>query len=273
MTFLTSIKTLGFREAIRRADDAMRYRVGSAARGLRGRWWDDEERRAKLLRVGVPALVLLLVGGGVGAYVALRERPTPDYATERLDLLFDYTLLSDEFNRLPVEERLRLMQMLVDRLKKMSSSDSMLLGAFAAGIAGQAREQIERNASRLAIDVWDKYAKDYPDVSAAEREKFLEDTYVQFSKMMETVGGQVRDVSDEQRVAEAREQAQRDRERMSNPDRAPDGEALGRFFGFMNNNVGGHATPQQRVRGQQMLRDMSRHFRGEAIATGEKGPG
>jgi hypothetical protein len=273
MSLFATIQTYGFREAMRRADDALRYRVRSWWQGVRGRWWDDASGRSLLLRVGAPVLGLALVAGGVGAYFALRDRPTPDYATERLDLLFDYTLLSDEFNRLPVEERLRLMQMLVDRLKKMSSSDSMLLGAFAAGIAGQAREQIERNASRLAIDVWDKYAKDYPNVSQAEREKFLEQTYVQFSKMMETVGGQVRDVSDEQRIEEARAQAQRDRERMGNAERGPDGESLGRFFGFMNNNVGGHASPQQRVRGQQMLRDMSRHFRGESISTGEKGPG
>lgn len=226
------------------------------------------------MRVGVPVLAVVLAGAAVGGYFALRPRPVPDYSTAGLDVLFDYTMLGDDFNRLPVEERLKLMKMLVDRLKNMSSSDSMLMGAFAAGIAGAAREQIERNASRLAIDVWDKYAKDYPDVSGPEREKFLEDTFVQFSKMMETVGGEIRDVSDEDRVKEVKEQAARDRKRMTDPDRGPDGEALGRLYGFMNNNVGSHASPQQRVRGQQMLRDMSRHFRGQDVATGKgKGPG
>jgi hypothetical protein len=270
-----NLRDSNWRESLRRADDALRYRISSTWSSLHARWWHDDAGRAKLLRVGVPALLVLLAGLSVGGYFAFRPRPIPDFANERLDLLFDYTMLSDEFNRLPVEKRLELMKILVDRLKNMSAGDSMLMGAFAAGIAGAAREQIERNASRLAIDVWDKYAKDYPSVSAENREQFLEDTFVQFSKMMETVGGVPRDISDEDRVKEVKEQAKRDRERMGDPNRSPDGESLGRFFGFMNNNVGGHASPQQRVRGQQMLRDMSRHFRGQDVATGkdDKGPG
>jgi hypothetical protein len=61
---------------------------------------------------------------------------------------------------------------------------------------------------------------------------------------------------------------------MRDPNNQPPGEALGRVFEFMNNNVGSHATPEQRTRGLQMMRDMTRMFRGQDIATGKPlGPG
>jgi hypothetical protein len=49
----------------------------------------------------------------------------------------------------------------------------------------------------------------------------------------------------------------------------PSGEQLGEIFTFMNFTVGSHATTQQRNRGQQMMRDMTRHFRGRDTATGQ----
>jgi hypothetical protein len=54
-----------------------------------------------------------------------------------------------------------------------------------------------------------------------------------------------------------------------NPDAMPSGEQLGEIFTFMNFTVGSHATTQQRNRGQQMMRDMTRHFRGRDTATGQ----
>ena len=237
-----------------------------------GTWWRTMEprRRQRTSIIGGAALLLLISGG---VYLAL-PRFQPDYDDADIDDIFDYTLLSDEFNNLPVEERLKLLGKLVSRLKNMGSGDSMLLASFAAGIAGSAREQIERNASRLAIDLWDKHAKDYGSVPADEREKFLEQAFVDFSRTMEAVGGEIRDVSDADRINEVRKQAQRDREAMGDGNNAPPPQALGRMFEFMNNNIGSHANPEQKTRGLQMMRDMTRTFRGQDIATGKpKGPG
>lgn len=237
-----------------------------------GTWWRTMEprRRKRTSAVGGAALLLIL---GAGIYLAL-PRFQPDYDDADIDDIFDYTLLSDEFNNLPVEERLKLLGKLVSRLKNMGSGDSMLLASFAAGIAGSAREQIERNASRLAIDLWDKHAKDYGSVPAAEREKFLEQAFVDFARTMEAVGGEIRDVSDDERINEVRKQAQRDREAMGNSNNQPPPQALGRVFEFMNNNIGSHANPEQKTRGLQMMRDMTRTFRGQDISTGKpKGPG
>ena len=221
----------------------------------------DPKKKAQTKKAGIAGGIVLAIGLSVGGYFLFRPTPKPDYLKARLDSVFNYTLLTDEFNNLPVEERLRLISQLVERLKGMSAEDSLLMGAFAAGIAGKAREQIEENVSRLAIDVWDKYAKDYGAVPEGEREEYLENAFVDFTKMMEGVAGQTRDISDEERLAEGKRQAERDKRAMSDPNRQPGGEALGRFFSFMNNNVGSHATPQQRMRGQLMMRDMVRYFR------------
>ncbi len=232
-----------------------------------GTWWRTMEPRGRRRTGGIAGGVLLLLIG-VGVYFAM-PRFQPDYEDGDLDDIFDYTLLSDEFNNLPVEERLKLIGQLVSRLKNMGSGDSLLLASFASGIAGSAREQIERNASRLAIDLWDKHAKDYASVPLEEREKFLEQAFVDFSRTMEAVGGEVRDISDADRINEVRRQAQRDREAMGDANNAPPPQALGRMFEFMNNNVGGHASPEQRTRGLQMMRDMTRTFRGQDISTGK----
>jgi hypothetical protein len=239
------------------------------------RWWEfrmaePKRRRNTWIACGVAGVLLLT---GVGAVVMPRFQP--DYETDPLDEVFDYTLLSDEFNKLSVEERLKLIGQLVQRLKGMSSQDSVLLAAFASGIAGAARQQIEENVSRLAIDAWDKYAKDYDSVPPEGREQFLEQTFIEMTKLMEAVAGEQRDISDAERINDAREDAQRNRQWLrDNPGRGPDGEALGRVFAVVNGNVGGNANPQQRVRGQLMMRDMVRHFRNQDVATGKPlGPG
>ncbi|MFZ4573236.1 MAG: hypothetical protein ACOYN0_02490 [Phycisphaerales bacterium] len=227
-------------------------------------------KRRRAARFAGIFAALCVVGAGVWAVL---PRQQPDYMDDPIDDVFDYTLLSDDFNNLPLDERLRLIGQLVSRLKGMSSEDSVLMAAFASGIAGQARKQLEENASRLAIDMWDKYAVDYSKVPESDREKYLESTFVEFTKTMETLAGEQSDSSDDERVAEAKEQAAREKQRMTSPNGAkPPGEALGMVFDVMNGNVGGHATPQQRKRGAQMMRDMIRHFRGNDPETGKPDP-
>ena len=252
--------------------------LAARLRARAGAWWQRRTATPALKRRTMRALWAVAgvaaVGAGVGFYFALRPVPEPDYATTGLDDVFNYTLLTDEFNKLPVEERLRLMGQLVQRLQSMGGSDSMLLAAFAAGIEGSARQQIERNISTMMVDVWDKWAKDYPKVDPKERDTFLDKTFVDFTKMMEAVGGKPRNVSDEQRLAEVKRQSARDRQAIKNGD-GPPPEALAGMFGMMKNTVGGYANPAQQARGAQMMRDMVRHFRGQDISTGKPliGPG
>ncbi len=225
--------------------------------------------RSRRIVVGVAGTALL-----VGGYFALRPVPQPDYLNDSLDDVLDYTLLTDEFNRLPVKKRMELIGDLVKRLKSMSAGDSALMAAFAAGVAGSARAQIEENVSRLVLDAWDEKAKDYPAVAVEQRAAYLERTFLEFEKMMEALGGEVRERSDEERLANVRRQTKRDVDAMNDPAKRPDSESLARFVTFMDSRMGSRATPAQRSRGQQMLRDMSRHFRGQDIETGKaKGGG
>jgi hypothetical protein len=227
--------------------------------------WDrvagTEEKRRVLRRWTVVFGPLALVAVGVGAWLVLRPVPVPDYRRDNLRKVFNFTLLTDQFNRLPVQERLELIGTLVERLKSMDSGDSALMAAFAAGIAGAAREQLEKNASKLAIDVWDMYAKDYASVPAADRDGYLDKTFIEFTKMMETVAGEPREISDAERLAEGRRQAKRDQEQMAKGN-GPPPRAMGRMFALMNDNIGGHASPAQRTRGQLLMRDMVRRLRG-----------
>jgi hypothetical protein len=257
---------LSARQALARWEDQIKDAV-------RSRWdylMNDPVRRRKTLlwsKISAPFLVLLLAGLGWWIW---GPRLQPDYDRGAIDDVFDYTLLSDEFNRLPVEERLKLIGKLVQRMKGLSTDDSVLLAAFAAGIGGAAREQLERNAARMAIDLWDSYAKDYGKVPLEKQGEYLEEKFVEFSKTMEEVAGEHRDVSDRERVDEMKKQAQKDMKwAKEHPDRMPNGRELGTVFSVLNYNVGGHASPEQRARGSLLMRDMIRQFRGQDPSTGK----
>ena len=248
---------------------ARRRGVGEVVRS----WWagrtDTPERRRRTMRtLWITGMVMVLVGGA-GLFAAYGPVFQPDYRRGKLDRVMNYTLLTDEFNNLPVEKRMELIGQLVQRLRKMDAGDSVLLAGFASGVAGAAREKLEENASRLAIDLWDKHAKDYDTVPAEEREEFLEQAFVDFQKTMEAVGGRVREVSDSDRINEVRKQAASDRQALRDPENQPPPEAIGRMVSVMNRTLGSNANPTQRVRGAQMMRDMVRHFRGQDISTGK----
>jgi glutamate synthase domain-containing protein 1 len=133
----------------------------------------------------------------------------PDFASDDLDDVLNYAMLTDDFNRLPIDERMKLLSELVKRLKSSSSGDSAMLAAFAAGIEGQLRDQFVTNSAKLAVDMFDQYARNYDKVPEEQREKYLEDSFADMTKKMEAVAGVTRNVSDADRVSEVRRQAQR----------------------------------------------------------------
>lgn len=218
--------------------------------------WRTKNRRI----ISGCVLGALLIGGGVGIYFATRPIPTPDYNNGRLDRLFKFTLLTDEFNRLPVDERLELMGSLVQRLKDMDGAESLLLAGFASNVKGKAREQLMENASRLMIDTADKFALEYQDVPEEEKGKFLEDALVRFYELGSALSGEPLTESREEIVADAKENAQRDTERArENPLSL---RQSNRIFDIGDDTIGQHASPQQRGRVAVLMRDMVRHLRG-----------
>ncbi|MBX3385820.1 MAG: hypothetical protein KF768_04560 [Phycisphaeraceae bacterium] len=227
------------------------------------KWWWNRPR-VRWSSIGSFALI-----AAVWAFIALRPTPQPNFATAPMDTVLEYTLLEDDFNRLPIDTRLDLLRQLIERVKTMGASDSVLMAAFAASIEGDLRDQMMKNASKLVLDVWDKFAIDYVGVPPDDRPAYLDQKYLDLLKMMETLAGQESDKTDAQRLDEARRQAKRDEEIFASG-RGPDAAAMAGMASFLRNGLGQHSSPQQQLRGQQLMRDMTRHFRGRDVETGQR---
>ncbi len=214
------------------------------------------------MRISIALLALIVLGAGLWTWDRFRFHEPPDYATADMEDLLDYTFITDDFNKLPIERRLELIRELVRRFSNMESSESVAMAQFAAMIEGDLRRQMMKNASLLAIDMWDGYAAKYTTVPPEDRGKFLDDTVVNFLKTMESFNPNgPRDISDEQRLAEARKQAQRDKGAIRSGQMSS-GE-LGQMADFMRNGMGQFAAPQTQTRAAQLMRDMTRHLRGQ----------
>lgn len=213
-------------------------------------------------RLGVAlAAAGLLVGAGF-AWGALRPISAPDALNDPLAGVMRFALLDRDFNRLPVEERMRLVLELAERLRGMDAGDSALLAAFAAGIRGAAREQLEENIRVLGMDLMTSYAAKYAAVPEEERAAFLDATAVEWSKTMEQLTGETKETPDDQRLAEMKDQAQRDAERARENARPLTGEGAANFFQMMQEDVSAYKGPNDRARTSRFIRDMTRRLRG-----------
>ncbi len=230
--------------------------------------WRTPDRR--WISGSILATGLVIVG--VWAFLTLRPMPKPDAATDGIERVFGYALLQKEFNNLPIEERLELVGQIVQRVKSMNQSDSLMLASFAAGIQGAARDQLLENTARLMMDTADMMATGYTNVAPADRERFLDDAFIRLTEIAAALGGEEIDEPREERLADARASARRDQEQL---DRRPMSmRQAGRAFRFMDGDMGQHSSPQQRGRVTVFMRDMVRNLRGQDIATGKpKGGG
>lgn len=243
----------------RRFDEAMRRRV----RGV----WKNPRRRNTALAL----LAVLVIGGAVGAYFIFRPVPKPDFNTANIDVLFNYTLLTEEFNSLPIEERIELLAQLVERLKSIDGDQSLLMALFAAKIQGEVRRQFERNASLLAVDLFDSYADDFNDNAPPEdKDAFVEGKFIEFQKTLEKIGGFEREISDEDRLIEARKQSKRDLE-FAQSGRMPLENTV-RMLSFVNQGVGREATGHQKIRINGFITQMVRTLREGEVPPEEPKP-
>ncbi|MFN7374934.1 MAG: hypothetical protein ACK5VC_04985 [bacterium] len=223
-----------------------------------------EQLRARpALRRGlVSTLVVLLCVGSAMAFVALRPRSTPDIFAADLEDVLDYTLVSDDFNKLPVDERLRLLQEMLKRLRGMDSGDSALMAAFAEGITGKARAQLQKNAERLMVDVWDKFAQDYAKTDPSDRRAYLDQAAIDFAKLGEDLTGLPGDADDDARLKRMKKQAKSDEQQMPGPGTPVNAAGVAGFAQLVNRVGQGNTTPAQRDRMAEFGRDMTRHLRG-----------
>ncbi len=244
----------------RRLDDALRRKLRL--------WWNNPKQRKLLLSI----LGVAVIGGAVGAYFVFRPVPQPDFSTANVDVLFNYTLLTEEFNSLPIEERLELIAQLVDRLKSIDGEQSLLMAVFAAQIQGEVRKQFERNASLLAVDLFDSYAEDFDQsLPEADRDAFVESKFIEFQKTLERVAGEENELTDEERLIRGRKQAKRDLEFVQSGG-LPVGNAV-RMLTFVNRSVGAQASGHQKIRINGFVSQMIRTLReGEVPQEEEPAP-
>ncbi len=196
---------------------------------------------------------------GLGIYLAIRPVPQPDYQTADLGIAFNYTLLTEEFNRLPVEERIELVSQLYNRVDGMDASESAMMAAFFAGIAGEAREQIERNAGKLLIDAADMVAKDYTSVSPENRGEYLDDAFVRLARLTAPFDSSIDGKTDEEILERGKRDAQRDMQAMEEGEITA--KDASRMLVFMNKQAGKSASVTQQQRLTLFMRDMSRRLR------------
>ena len=210
-------------------------------------------------RLGIGGVVSAVVAFGIGGYLYWDLHHKPNYALDPIDDVAEFTFLRDDFNNLSIDERLKLIREFADRIRSASSSDSAMLASFAAGISGKAREQIAANASRLMLDMVDRSAIEYASLTGADREKFLEKSVLEWTRIADQVAGRG-DRTDEEILADIKketEQREKMRERMG-PERSA--RMASGIMSFLNNNVAKHSNPIQQQRTLQMMADVNKHF-------------
>jgi hypothetical protein len=248
-----------------------RYRkpAGESLRDISA-WMGEQWDRRWVKRAAVSALVVMLAASGAMAWVNLRPRAVPDMFEDDLADVLDYTLLSENFNKLPIDERMRLLKDMIARMKGMDSNDSALMAGFMAGITGKMRAQLQRNAEKLMVDLWDKYAQDYQKVKPDDRDGYLDKTFVDFTKMAEDIAGFKSNMDDNQRLDEAKKQAKRDEKMLKeNAPKQMDPQRVAGFMGWMNDRSQKLTSAEQRGRMAGFSRDMTRRLRGQDVGTGK----
>lgn len=228
----------------------------NATGALAGAWARPASRYAIM---GVTSLGAIAIG--LGIYIAIRPVPKPDYEQADMARMFDYTLLTEEFNNLPVEERIELISQLYGRVRSMDAAESAMMASFFAGVAGEARDQLEKNATKLFIDAADMVAMDYTGVRPEEKEAYLEQSLVRLIRLAEPFDPGITGATDEEILEEARGNAERDRQALEEGEMTA--QQASRMMVFMGQRVDKNASAHQRQRINLFMRDLGRHLRGQ----------
>lgn len=244
------------------------------------RWWSSFRREPSMKwprRLASLAGTLCLLLACLWIVMKLIPSPQPDFSNDDLGEVLEFTLLTDGFNKLPLDERLKLLKELVARMKSMSEDDAPIMAAFAASIKKEMRKQIETNVKKLAADMIDDYAKRYAAIPPTDAPEFLDDSIIEFTKLMEDIAGEKSPLptKDDERLAAIKTQAKKDEEKFREDKSPMTPERASRFFEFVHDSDNEVADPVQRGRSVKFMRDMTRHLRGQDPSTGQpvKGPG
>lgn len=229
--------------------------------------WQDirtaVDRRRQEITIGAAALLVLAVIGAVLYWwIVVRWKPPPSIFDNPVDDALGYLALPD-FNKLPVDERMRFLMELADRFRGLAPGESAAAAAFLAGVAGPAREQLHENARYLAKDILVAGARDYMELPEEERGPFIDKWLAGWMRMGERLAeGKEREVSDDERIGGMRRDIQRDRERRAERGfaPAPTERAAGQFLDFWQTEVEKASTPKEQGQIVRFMDDIRKHL-------------
>lgn len=222
---------------------------------------DFLDRQRRPLRWAGVAALLLAIGLGAFWWTTTRWRPPPSIFETPVDDVMGY-LAVDDFSTLPIAERVRFLLEFADRFRGMSQSESAVLAGFIAGLSGPSREVVRQNVRLLAKDILADGARRYLEIgNDAERGEFLDEWLAEWMKTGEQLAeGKPSERSDEERVAEAKEEGQREAGRRPNRPVELDGGDAARFLDFWQSEVESASSPKEQGQIVRFLTDLRDHL-------------
>jgi hypothetical protein len=230
-------------------------------------WWEIRDRletHRRRLVAAVAIAATLGLAGGAWAWWSSRWKPPPSIFDTPVDDVLGY-LAIDDFNQLPLEERVRFMIEFANRFRGVEQSESAVMAAFFAGLTVKSKEQLRQNARTLAKDILADGAATYVNLPDKERGAFIDQWLVRWSKVGEEIAmGEPRQRSDEDRIDEFRREARRGQERQA--ERAVDISltevGAARFLDLWQTDVEAAATPREQGQITRFMVDVRKRLTG-----------
>lgn len=224
---------------------------------------DTLERRRRQLFVGGAVLLgAALLGAVLYWWIAMRWKPPPSIFDTPVDDALGYLALPD-FNKLPMEERMKFLLELADRFRNLEPSESAAAAAFLAAIVGPAREQLHENARVLVKDILVQGAAGYMEVPESERGAYIDRWLAEWMRTGERlVDGEEQKRTDDDRLEEARKDMRRNRERIAERGGAPSASdrSASRFMDFWQTEVEQASSPKEQGQIVHFMNDIRKHL-------------
>lgn len=244
-------------------------RMGAAGQ-FEGMW-------ARIIRSGKPIGIVIaalgVLAGSVMGVRAFAPISPPDSFTDPLDDVLGFALLDADFSRLPLEKRIELAKEIAARLRSLSAQESALMAAFAAGIAGKARERLQDNLATLMVDLFDSYAQRYARIPPDQKERFIQESLLEMIALQQELDPTAEPATEspQESLDEIKSGSTRRAERRAagggatSITRSRAEDSLTRI----EQDVNTRTSPAERGRTVRFMRDTVRYLRSQDIDTGK----